>query len=365
MREALKRAARGAGRVEPNPMVGAVLVKHGKLIGQGFHAVLGGEHAEWAALRDAQARGENPQEATCYVTLEPCVHYGRTPPCTDALIQAGVTRVVAAMIDPDPRVAGGGVEALRQAGITVEVGLLNDQAARLNAAFVKRRTRGLPLVTCKWAMTLDGYTADAQGISKWISNPTSRQRVHELRARVDAIFVGIGTVLADDPRLTARDVEVLRPARRVVLDPALQLPPKAALLTEPGPPLTLATSHPHDPSRPDPAWATRADIDILRLPVHAGAAPHLDLEPLLRHLADQYDASHVLCEGGASLTGSLIDQNLCDRLLVFIAPSLLGDPRAVPCLRSMTPREMPNARRLRLHDVQQLDGDVMLEYDII
>ncbi len=225
MRRALAEATRGLGRVEPNPMVGAVVVRDGQLVGVGHHARFGGPHAEIEALVQA---GNLARGATLYLTLEPCCHFGKTPPCTDAVLDAGVARVVAAMRDPFPRVAGGGLARLRAAGLVVEVGLGANAARRLNAPYLKRLATGLPYVTAKWAMTLDGKTATASGDSRWISGPRSRALVHELRGRMDAILVGIGTALADDPELTARPSGPRQPAR-VVLDGACRLPATSRL----------------------------------------------------------------------------------------------------------------------------------------
>src|SRR3954466_722160 len=219
MERALALAERGRGAVEPNPLVGAVVVRDGTCVGEGWHQRYGGPHAEVHALA---AAAEAARGATLYVTLEPCCHFGKTPPCTDAVLAAGVRRVVASMADPFPRVAGGGLDRLRAAGLEVEVGLLEDEARRLNAPYLKRLTTGLPYVTAKWAMTLDGKTAVASGDSRWISGPRSRALVHELRGRMDAILVGIGTALADDPLLTARPPGP-RVACRVVLDGAARL----------------------------------------------------------------------------------------------------------------------------------------------
>jgi len=214
MRRALALAERGRGRVEPNPLVGCVIVKMGRVVGEGFHRRFGGPHAEVIALNRA---GRAARGATAYVTLEPCCHHGKTGPCTDALIRAGVKRVVTACRDPFKKVAGKGIAQLHRAGITVEVGLLRVEAQSLNAPFFKRVTTGLPWVIAKWAMTLDGaISSGKKGPSRWISGPQSRRMVHELRARVDAILIGIGTALADDPLLTARGVKVRRVARRVV-----------------------------------------------------------------------------------------------------------------------------------------------------
>ncbi|MFQ5491899.1 MAG: bifunctional diaminohydroxyphosphoribosylaminopyrimidine deaminase/5-amino-6-(5-phosphoribosylamino)uracil reductase RibD, partial [Phycisphaerae bacterium] len=227
MRQAMTLASRGQGKVEPNPMVGCILVKKGRLIGQGYHRRFGGPHAEVYALRQA---GPAARGATAYVTLEPCSHHGKTPPCADALIQAGVSRVVVAMKDPFPQVAGRGIRRLRRAGVKVSVGLCHEEAARLNAPYLTVLQRDRPYVILKWAQSLDGCIATRTGNSKWISSPLSRRWVHRLRARVDGILVGINTVLKDDPLLTARDVPIRRVATRIVLDTRLRLPARSQLV---------------------------------------------------------------------------------------------------------------------------------------
>ena len=368
MRRALDLARRGAGRVEPNPRVGAVLVRGNEIVGEGWHRAFGQPHAEAEALAAAEAAGHDPRGTTLYVTLEPCSHYGKTPPCCEAVAEAGVARVVVAMIDPDPRVQGRGLKHLRSANIAVDLGVLEDEARRLNAGFIKRVTRGLPWVTLKWAMTVDGRTATSAGHSQWISNPTSRQRVHERRAQVDAVMVGIGTVLADNPRLTARDTEPLRQARRVVLDPQLRTPPDAQLIQHPDPPVTLAvaedlTDRPNDRYH---SYINRG-IEIIGLPPcdRHGPAHHLDLAPLLRHLADAHAATHVLVEGGAGLTGSLLQQQLADQLLVFIGPTLLADPDAPGAAYGLSPATIDQGTPLQLRHIERFDNDVMLEYDVL
>ncbi len=357
MHRALELAGRGLGRVEPNPMVGAVLLAEGRVIGEGWHGKCGGSHAEVNALRDAEAREESgpsqslrarlkplvPSHETAHdfrggglrgvtmcVTLEPCCHQGKTPPCTEALIAAGVGRVVVAMIDPDPRVAGGGVQRLREAGIEVEVGLCEVEARRLNEAFIKRTNTGLPWVIAKWAQTLDGKIATVTGDSRWISNEQSRRRVHELRARVDAVMVGVGTVINDDPLLTARDVAIKRTARRVVVDRSGRLPYDARMLRDGGPPVTILES---------------------------------DLRRGLAQLAEE-GVTNVLVEGGASLLGSLFNERLIDQLLVFCAPKIVGDANAIPAVRGMVCDEIHAASNLQLIDVERLGDDVLLDYRV-
>ncbi len=319
MRRALALARRSQGLVEPNPMVGCVLVRDGRILGTGYHRRYGGPHAEVEALRDCQKHGQDPAGCDVYVTLEPCCHHGKTPPCTDALIAARPRRVIAAMIDPFPQVAGGGVTALRAAGIEVQVGMEEEQACRLNEPFFKRLATGLPWVIAKWAQTLDGRIATATGQSKWISNDASRTYVHKLRARMDAVLVGIGTALADDPRLTARGVRRQRVARRVVVDPSLRLPETAKLLvnldpaTADGAALTLAVGQSLLSKPPDKLLRLRErGVEFVGLPPLAAEPARLSLRPLLAHLAGTHQATNVLVEGGATLMGCLLQEGLVD-----------------------------------------------------
>ena len=336
MDRALGLAARGLGLVEPNPMVGAVVVKDGEVVGEGWHERFGGAHAEVNALADCRSRGVDVRGATVVVTLEPCCHTGKTGPCTEALIGAGVARVVVATVDPDPRVSGGGRRRLREAGVEVEVGVCEAEARRLNEAFIKRVTTGLPWVIVKWAQTLDGRTATATGHSRWISNEASRAEVHRLRGRVDAVLVGVGTVIADDPSLTARPPEasdVKRVARRVVVDRSGRLPrelPGARLLRDGGPTVTVLDG---------------------------------DLREGLRGLAGE-GVTNVLVEGGATLVGALFDAGLVDQVLVYVAPKVVGDAAAVPTVRGLTCATMEEALGLTLVDVRRLGGDVALDYRV-
>lgn len=373
MNEALELAARGRGRVEPNPMVGALLVRGGTVIGRGWHQRCGGPHAEVEALNDCRANGHDPAGATLYVTLEPCCHHGRTPPCTDAVIAAGLTRVVVAMIDPSPHAGGEGVRKLSEAGIDVSVGVGEAAAHELNAPFIKRTTTGLPWVTLKWAQTLDGRIATDTGDSQWISGEASRQRVHQWRANVDAIMVGIGTVLADDPQLTARGVEPNRVAVRVVVDPNLRMPQSARLveaLSPEHPPLILAV----DQALVDAGearvldWEARG-VGIVGLPAAAPATAfdshaRLDLEPLLRELVHLHDATHVWVEGGATLNGALLTQGLADQVMAFVAPRIMGNEAALPAVRGLRCAAVAEATTLALRSVERLDDDVLLTYRV-
>lgn len=331
MQRALALAARGEGYVEPNPLVGCVLVggtagngaNDETLLGEGYHARFGQAHAERAALEDARQRGHAARlvGATAYVTLEPCCHHGKTPPCTAALIEAGIARVVTAQLDPFPQVAGQGVAALRAAGVSVEVGVEQSAAKRLLAPYRKRLSHGRPWVIAKWAMSLDGKLATHAGQSQWISCETSRARVQELRGRVDAIVVGSRTALVDNPRLTARTPQTPpRTALRVVLDSHLQLPLDSQLArTARDIPVLLVAG-------PDAPADKTKQLRELGCQVHL--SPHADrqarLDSLLQHLACHYEATNVLVEGGGELLGSLLELRQIDQCDVFIAPKLIG-----------------------------------------
>lgn len=320
MARALRLARRGLYTTQPNPRVGCVIVRDGEVVGEGWHRRAGGPHAEIEALRSA---GDAARGATVYVTLEPCSHHGRTPPCADALIGAGVGRVVAAMVDPNPQVAGRGLERLREAGIETGSGLLADEAGSLNPGFVKRMRDGLPWVRVKMAMSLDGRTAMASGESQWITGQAARADVQRLRARSGAVLTGIGTVACDDPSLNVRatasqlgiEGEPLQPLR-VVLDPELQLSPRARLLSLAGPVLVL--------TRIDDA-AARARLEAAGAQVEtvAPAPGGLDLTAVLKTLAGR-GVNEVHVEAGAILCGALITAGLVDELVLYVAPHLMG-----------------------------------------
>ena len=355
MRRALRLAWRGRGRAEPNPLVGCVLLHHGEVVAAGHHRRCGGPHAEAEALARCRARGLDPAGCEVYVTLEPCAHHGRTPPCADALIDAGVARVHVAARDPSPHAAGAGIERLRAAGIPVEVGLEAERAERQNAPFFLRSREGRPWTIAKWAQTLDGRTATRTGASQWISGPASRRRVHRWRGRVDAVVVGVGTARADDPRLTPRGVPARRMPWRVVVDPDLRLPPTARMLAE-GPPVVIACREGRT-ARAEALAAAGARI----WPIPAGeAGEKLSLDALWRRLARDADASTVLVEGGARLTGSLLAAGLLDELRVFVAPLLLADEAAAPALAGRSIAELAGATPLEIERVKRVGPDTEL-----
>jgi diaminohydroxyphosphoribosylaminopyrimidine deaminase/5-amino-6-(5-phosphoribosylamino)uracil reductase len=322
MARALDLAARGLGLTSPNPMVGAVLVRDGDIVAEGAHLAAGGPHAEAVAL---EAAGRRARGATCYVTLEPCAHHGRTPPCAAALIAAGVSRVVAACRDPNPLVDGQGLAAIEAAGIAVSVGVGSTEARALNRAFFCAMTRGRPHVTLKSAVTLDGRIAAGDGASRWITGEAARLEAHRMRFAADAVLVGIGTVLHDDPALTVR-VPGAPPKEpfRVVADSRLRTPPGARLIDS-GQPSRVVVGC----VRPAPTAAAarlRArGVRVLELPESGG---HVDLGALLAALRD-IDVISVLVEGGAEVAGGLLDRDLVDRVAFFLAPRLVGG-RAAP-----------------------------------
>lgn len=361
MQRAITLAKRGLGYVEPNPMVGCVIVAGDKVVGEGWHKRFGGPHAEVEALKVA---GEAARGAEVYVTLEPCCHFGKTPPCVDALVAAKVKRVYVACVDSFEQVAGQGIAALEKAGIKVQVGLCREEATALNEPFFKRVLTGLPYVIAKWAQTVDGAIATRSGDSKWISNEQSRRLVHQLRARVDAIIVGVGTARADDPLLTARGVKVRRTARRIVIDPTLRLPLNSQLVRSAREiPLMLATSNKTTRLRAD-RWKKleAAGVQIVTLPSY-GRRGRLNLQRLMAMLVTDHGATNVLVEGGAVVTGTLIDQDLADELMVFIGPRVLGDSAArSPVDAGRAIGRMAAARPTTLKSVKQLGGDVLLRY---
>lgn len=344
MSHALQLAARGLFTTHPNPRVGCVIVKDGRIVGEGWHERAGTPHAEVHAL---QAAGDAARNATVYVTLEPCSHHGRTPPCAEALINAGVGRVVAAMTDPNPLVAGGGISMLTLAGIEAEVGLMEAEARALNPGFVSRMTRHRPWVRLKTASTLDGKTALANGQSQWITGEAARADVQRLRARACAILTGSGTVLADNPRMNVRDFDIGRQPLRVIVDSALRMPAGAAIL-----PALVACHH----AKPQLRGALeQAGGEIIEMP---GADGRVDLAALLALLA-QHGVNELHVEAGAALNGALLAAGLVDEWIAYMAPMAAGDDArglfAHPPLTTLA-----DAARFKLADVRQIGGDLRL-----
>lgn len=353
MARALELARRGLGRTSPNPAVGAVIVRDGRVVGEGYHQKAGTPHAEIHALR---AAGEKARGATLYVTLEPCCHYGRTPPCTGAIIAAGVNRVVAAMADPNPRVAGGGFRALRQAGIEVETGLLADEARRLNEAFIKYITTGRPWVTLKMALTLDGKIATRTGAARWITGPAARQKAHELRDTHDAVLVGIGTVLADDPELTTRLPDGRgRDAIRVILDSHLRLPLNARVVNLRSEAPTLVVTTAAAPAAARESLAARG-AEVLVLPEEDG---RVAWQPLLAELARRQVTS-ILVEGGAGVNATALAAGVVDKVVAFIAPKIFGGKEAPSPVGGRGVADPEAAWRLEKLEVERCGEDIML-----
>ncbi len=355
MRAALGLAARGLGNTWPNPAVGCVLVKHGRVIGRGWTQPGGRPHAETVALECAGAEAAG---ATAYVTLEPCSHHGRTPPCCDALIRAGVRRVVVAMRDPDARVDGRGFARLRAAGIAVEEGLFGPEAAALNAGFVNRIRAGLPLVTLKLASTLDGRIATATGESRWITGDAARRAVHALRARHDAVLVGSGTVLADDPDLTCRipGMDPV-PMLRVIADARLRTPHDARLVRGAAEhPTWLLTGPGHRPSALSPY--IQAGVQVVS--VARGGALGLRPPEMLAALGAR-GVTRVLVEGGAGLAASLLGAGLVDRLVWFHAPGIMG-AEGWPAAGPLGLEALASMPRFRLLGSAAVGCDVMSEF---
>lgn len=332
----------------PNPKVGAIVVRDGRIVGEGWHKGAGHPHAEAMALEGIDGRG-----GTLYVTLEPCVHHGRTPPCAERIVTSGIERVVAAMEDPDDRMRGAGIRYLRDQGVDVTTGVLELAAKKVNAAFVHQRQTGRPLLTLKLAFSIDGRIAAGDGSSRWITGGPARRRAHERRAEVDAILVGAGTVLADDPRLTARAEVVEHQPARVVVDASGRVPPDAAIFHA-GDVIVASTSDaPHDRHT---AWKERG-AEVVVLP--AGTSG-VDLRALMADLSRR-GWLEILCEGGATLATSLLREDLSDRLEIYTGPALIGRPGID--IGDLSVSTIAQARRMKLVDVTRLGEDVLTVYE--
>jgi diaminohydroxyphosphoribosylaminopyrimidine deaminase/5-amino-6-(5-phosphoribosylamino)uracil reductase len=354
MREALRLARRGVGDTSPNPPVGAVLAREARIVGRGWHRRAGLPHAEIEALRRARERSRG---ATLYVTLEPCNHTGRTGPCCEAILAAGVRRVVAATRDPNPRTNGRGLARLRRAGVRVEVGLLEAEARELIAPFAKFIRTGLPWVTAKIAQSLDGKIAAPGGQSRWISAASARRIGHRLRREADAVVVGITTVLRDDPRLTVRDAR--RPARagrplRIVVDSRLRVPIASRCLAG-DPPAIVATTSTASASR---RRLERRGVTVLTLPALRGRVP---LARLFKTLASRYDVIAVLVEGGGELIAGALRERLVDRLMWFVAPMVIGGRRSPSAVGGEGPVRLDRAIRLDRWTVRRVGPDLLID----
>ncbi len=347
MRRALALAEQAMFTTTPNPRVGCVIVQDERVIGEGFTQPAGQDHAEVQAMKDARARGETLRGATAYVTLEPCSHYGRTPPCAKGLIEAGVKRVIAAMEDPNPVVAGRGLAMLRDAGVDVRCGLLEQEAREMNIGFVARMTRGTPWVRLKVAASLDGKTALNNGASQWITGAAARADGHAWRARACAILTGIGTVREDDPSLTVREVQTTRQPLRIVVDSHLDISPAARVLADGN---ALVVCADGDAARV--ARLRDLGVEVLDLP---NANGKVELPALLRVLGErQLNEIHV--EAGYKLNGSLLREHCVDELLAYFAPCILGDAQGMFHLPALS--SLDDKLTLRFTDVRTIDNDL-------
>ena len=348
MSRALALAQRGLFTTDPNPRVGCVLVRDAEIVGEGWHMRAGGPHAEAHALAQA---GERARGATAYVTLEPCDHHGRTPPCSQALLDAGVARVVCAHLDPDPRVAGGGMRRLQAHGIEVRSGLMAAAAEELNIGYLRRQRTGRPYIRVKLAMSLDGHTALASGESRWITGEAARADVQHYRARSSAVLTGIGTVLADDPALTVRLPDTNRQPLRVVLDSQLRTPAAARILEGPGSVLVLGVA---DAPERRAALAARG-AEVQGVPDRNGQT---DLGAVLQ-LLGQRGVNELWVEAGATLAGAFVTQGLFDELIVYVAPALLG-AGARPLLELPPLRSLAQGQRLEFVDARIVGADLRI-----
>lgn len=349
MSHALRLAERGLYSTTPNPRVGCVIVRDGRIAGSGWHEKAGQPHAEINALT---AAGAATRGATAYVTLEPCSHHGRTPPCTDALIAAGIARVVMAMEDPNPLVSGRGQAVLQQAGVMVQTGLLQAEAHALNAGFVSRMTRKKPWVRLKTAASLDGKTALNNGVSQWITGEAARCDGHRWRARSCAIMTGIGTVKSDDPQLSVRHIETDRQPRKVVVDSHLTIPLEARLLQ--GREETfIFTAHAENPEKK--AALSRMNARVIALPDAKGA---VDLQQMMTVLAES-GINEVLVEAGSGLNGALVEAGLVDELIIYVAPHLIGnDAQGMIALPELT--DLERKKKLKIQDVRMIGQDIRI-----
>jgi diaminohydroxyphosphoribosylaminopyrimidine deaminase/5-amino-6-(5-phosphoribosylamino)uracil reductase len=363
LRLALVLAARGAGQTPPNPMVGAVVVRESRIVGRGYHTRAGAPHAEAVALAQA---GKRARGAVLYVNLEPCCHFGRTPPCVDAIIGAEVREVVACMRDPDPRVRGRGFSALRRAGVRVRIGGLAREARRLNEDFVRRLVAGRPFVTLKAGMSLDGRIATRSGESKWITSPQARAAARALRSRHDAVLIGVNTVLRDDPRLTAPPPRGARAGGtprsgpvRIVLDARLRTPPRARLLREGGPQAIIVALKGAPRSRR--RSLQRAGALVLDVPGRGG---RVGVGGVLRELGRR-GITKVLVEGGSEILGALLDARLADRLVLFVAGRILGGRGALPVFGGKGVARLRDAARIKEMTVRPVGPDFQIEGTLV
>lgn len=351
MKRALLLARKGTGRTSPNPLVGAVLVKRGKVVGEGYHAKAGEAHAEIVALQKA---GKKARGSTLYVNLEPCTHYGKTPPCAPAVIHAGVRRVVVGMVDPNPLVKGKGISTLKKAGVDVHCGTLEKECKTLNEAFCKYILRKEPFVILKAAATLDGRTATRNGESKWISNEASRRLVHRLRSEVDAVVVGVGTVLKDDPLLTAR-IRGGRDPVRIILDSHLRIPEDARVIGLSSSRTLIATTPLAPKEKVERLEKTGARVLFIE-----SRKGRVDLRAFLSRMGEMGMMS-LLVEGGSRVNGAFLDEGLVDKLLLFLSPRVMGDPLALGIFQGRGVDRLDDSASVKDVRVRRIGEDILVE----
>lgn len=353
MKEALRLARKGLGHASPNPMVGALIVRNGQIVARGYHRRAGANHAEVEAIGGIGGRAR--KRDTLYVTLEPCNHQGRTPPCTEAILEAGIGCVVVGMKDPNPKVKGGGCEYLREKGLEVKVGVLEEECRRLNESYLKFVTAGRPFVIAKSAMTMDGWTATSTGHSKWITNERSRRFVHLLRQRVDGVMVGVGTILKDDPLLTTRlKGRKGRDPIRIVVDTHLRTPPGARIF-ETGSGMTVIAVGEHAPKEAMDTMRKKG-VKVVTCPVKG---ERVDLEALMDILGGMSLAS-LLLEGGATLMGSMLRAGLVDKFYLFMAPRIMGGGDGIPMASGPGPRKIEGGVVLGNIRVRRFGDDLLI-----
>ena len=368
MRHALELSLRGTGRVSPNPLVGAVIVKDDRIIGEGWHAVFGGLHAERAALENCRSRGEDPSGADIYVTLEPCCHHGKQPPCTDALIEAGIRRVFTGCGDPNPKVAGKGIRILKEHGIEVTEHLLEEECRKVNEVFFHYITTGLPLVVLKYAMTLDGKTACFTGASRWVTGEAARRHVHETRNRLTAIMAGVGTVLTDDPLLTCRlgEAQKGRDPVRIICDSSLRTPLTAKVVTTARETPTILATCCRDKEKQAPYIAAGCRILECRdsrapdPPGTAPAGPRVDLKDLTAQLGAA-GIDSILLEGGSTLAWSALESGIVQKVQAYIAPKIFGGASSKTPVGGTGFPALDKAIRLKNMTMTWLGQDLLLE----
>ncbi|MFA5624840.1 MAG: bifunctional diaminohydroxyphosphoribosylaminopyrimidine deaminase/5-amino-6-(5-phosphoribosylamino)uracil reductase RibD [Bradymonadales bacterium] len=354
MRRALELAKKGTWATHPNPMVGALIVRDGVILGEGYHCGAGQKHAEVMAIEDALAKGNELSGAELYVSLEPCNHHGKMPPCTQAIINAGIAQCYVASADPDPRVNGRGVKRLRDAGVGCELGFMQEESSLLNAAYFKLKSTGMPFVTCKWAMSLDGRIATKTGHARWISCEESRIDVHKERARHDAIVVGTGTVMADNPALNVRLIDSQKQPLRVVLDRTLRIPLDYHVFNTKMAPSVLFTSENIDK---DLSKYEERGLRVIRV---AERNAQLNIEAVLRVLASEFLVTTLYCEGGSQLLGSLLDRRFIDSCDVYLASMIIGGKDAKSPVGGEGISLMSQALDMQCEEFTRIGKDVRL-----